>query len=175
MALLTGIALFSMLVLTSCHKRLQPTAIQVQDSLRRYPTIVLGEDLTLIYKVRNIGSEVLDITDVQPSCPVIEASPNNVNSIPPGNEALLKFVFHSGKNIGLARHSIRLFGNIYPKGVAELIFETHVVRPSIDWSDYEEYYQKNIESTEEDLLDGKNSERGYTVLLDKATDLNKIN
>ncbi len=174
MAFLSCVALFTMLMLTSCHKRLQPTAIQVEDSLRQYPTIVLGEDLTLTYKVRNIGSEVLQITDVQPSCPVIEPSPNNINSIPPGEEATMKFIFHSGKGIGLARHSIRLFGNIFPKGVAELIFETHVVRPSIDWSDYEEYYQKNIESSEEDLLDGKNSERGYTPL-DKATEFNTIN
>ncbi len=170
MALWACMALFGILMLSSCHKRLQPTAIKVQDSLRRYPAIVLGEDLTLMFKVRNVGSEVLEITNVQPSCPVIEASPANVNAIPPGEEALMKFVFHSGKGIGLARHSIRLFGNIFPKGVTELVFETHVVRPSIDWSDYEEYYQKNIESTQEDLLDGNNNEKGYTAL-DKIEDL----
>ena len=86
---------------------------------------------------------------------------DNVTTIPPGEEAALTFVYHADKNIGLARHSIRLYGNIAPKGVAELVFDTHVVRPSIDLSDHEEYHQKVLRSVGEHLLDGRYSEKGY--------------
>ena len=149
--------------LASCHKRLGPTVIQVEDSIRHYPSIILGDELDIVYVVHNVGKEMLIITDIQPACPAIESSPSNVTTVPPGEEVPLKFTFHSDKNIGLARHCIRLFGNIAPKGVAELVFDTHVVRPSTDLSDYEEYYQKNIKSAEEHLLDGQYSEKGYSA------------
>ncbi len=145
MALFVGIACLALLAfgVFSCHKQLKPTTIKIDRPTRHYPTIVLGDDMVIEYVVRNTGNEVLVLTDVQPSCPTIEASAKNVKMIPPGDEAPFIFIFHSDKNIGLARHSIRLFGNIAPDGVAEMTFDTHVVRPSIDLMDYEEYYQKN--------------------------------
>ena len=149
------------LSLASCHKKLGPTQVAIEDSVRHYPPIILGDELDMTYVVKNMGKEMLVITDIQPSCLNIESSEANVSTIPPGEEALLKFTFHSDKNIGLARHSIRLFGNIAPKGVAEIVFDTHVVRPSVDLSDYEEYYQKTLRSPEEHILDGRYSEQGY--------------
>ena len=134
-----GIAVVLMvgiLSLTSCHKRLEPTAIQIDDSIRHYPATILGDDLEMVYVVRNIGKDMLMISDIQPAVPTIEVDKANVDMIPPGEEAALKFIYHSDKNIGLARHIIRIFGNIYPSGVAQIIFDTHVVRPSIDLSDY---------------------------------------
>lgn len=147
--------------LTSCHKKLGPTVIQVEDSVRHYPSIVLGEPLDLAYEIHNIGSEALVIIDVQPSSPTIEVSEHNVTTIPPGKSATFHFTYHSEKNIGLAQFSIRIFGNIYPKGVAELIFDTHVVRPSTDMSDYEEYYLKEIEEVEKKLVDENYREKDY--------------
>lgn len=154
---------FALLPLVSCHKQLEPTPIQVVDSIRHYPSITLGDELVLMYIVRNIGNEVLVITDVQPSAPTIEPSAANANSIPPGEETVLKFTYNSSKNVGLARLSIRLFGNIAPKGEAELFFDTHVVRPSIDLSDYEEYYQKKVQTEGENLLDGDYTQKGYVA------------
>ena len=86
----------------------------------------------MVYVVRNIGNDVLVITDMQPSCPTLGVDSKNVSMIPPGSEAHLRFIFHSDKNIGWARHCVRLFGNIAPEGMAMIIFDTHVVRPSID-------------------------------------------
>ena len=163
-----------MMLLTSCHKKLEPTAIEIEDSIRHYPATVLGDDLEMVYVVRNIGNEMLMISDIQPAVPTIEVDKANVNMIPPGEEALLKFIYHSDKNIGLARHIIRLFGNIYPSGVAEIIFDTHVVRPSIDLSDYEEYYHEKLKNDAESILDEQKGAKEY--LTDTITDgTDKIN
>ena len=168
------VLMVSMVLLTSCHKKLEPTAIEIEDSIRHYPATVLGDDIEMVYVVRNIGNEMLMISDIQPAVPTIEVDKANVDMIPPGEEALLKFVYHSDKNIGLARHIIRLFGNIYPSGVAEIIFDTHVVRPSIDLSDYEEYYHEKLKNDAESILDERKGAKEY--LTDTITDgTDKIN
>lgn len=168
------VLMVGMMLLTSCHKKLEPTAIEIEDSIRHYPATVLGDDLEMVYVVRNIGNEMLMISDIQPAVPTIEVDKANVNMIPPGEEALLKFIYHSDKNIGLARHIIRLFGNIYPSGVAEIIFDTHVVRPSIDLSDYEEYYHEKLKNDAENILDERKGAKEY--LTDTITDgTDKIN
>ncbi|EHJ38205.1 hypothetical protein HMPREF0673_02141 [Leyella stercorea DSM 18206] len=159
--LFVALGLVGSSTLTSCHKRLALTIVEVEDSVRHYPSVVLGDELTMVYVLRNTGDEMLVITDIQPACPTIESAAENVTTIPPGEEVPMKFVYHADKNIGLARHSIRLYGNIAPKGVAELVFDTHVVRPSIDLSDHEEYHQKELRSVGEHLLDGRYSEKGY--------------
>lgn len=168
------VLMVGMMLLTSCHKKLEPTAIEIEDSIRHYPATILGDDLEMVYVVRNIGNEMLMISDIQPAVPTIEVDKANVNMIPPGEEALLKFIYHSDKNIGLARHIIRLFGNIYPSGVAEIIFDTHVVRPSIDLSDYEEYYHEKLKNDAESILDEQKGAKEY--LTDTITDgTDKIN
>lgn len=168
------VLMVSMMVLTSCHKKLEPTAIEIEDSIRHYPATILGDNIEMVYVVRNIGNEMLMISDIQPAVPTIEVDKANVDMIPPGEEALLKFVYHSDKNIGLARHIIRLFGNIYPSGVAEIIFDTHVIRPSIDLSDYEEYYHEKLKNDAESILDERKGAKEY--LTDTITDgTDKIN
>lgn len=168
------VLMVSMMLLTSCHKKLEPTAIEIEDSIRHYPATVLGDNIEMVYVVRNIGNEMLMISDIQPAVPTIEVDKANVDMIPPGEEALLKFVYHSDKNIGLARHIIRLFGNIYPSGVAEIIFDTHVIRPSIDLSDYEEYYHEKLKNDAESILDERKGAKEY--LTDTITDgTDKIN
>lgn len=146
---------------TSCHKKLGITTIEIEDSIRHYPPVILGDRLDMVYVITNTGNEILVITDIQPSVPTIEVSENNVTNIPPGESAAFRFSFHSDKNVALTEHIIRIFGNIYPKGLAEIFFDTHVVRPSIDLSDYEEVFQKTIQSSGEHLLDGRYSEKGY--------------
>lgn len=168
------VLMVSMMVLTSCHKKLEPTAIEIEDSIRHYPATVLGDDIEMVYVVRNIGNEMLMISDIQPAVPTIEVDKANVDMIPPGEEALLKFVYHSDKNIGLARHIIRIFGNIYPSGVAQIIFDTHVIRPSIDLSDYEEYYHEQLKNDGENTLDERKGAKEY--ITDTKTDgTDKIN
>ena len=162
------------LSLVSCHKTLEPTAIQIEDSIRHYPATILGEDLEMVYMVRNIGNDMLMISDIQPAVPTIEVDKENVDMIPPGEETQLRFIYHSDKNIGLAQHIIRIFGNIYPKGVAQIIFDTHGIRPSIDLSDYEEYYQTKLKTDGENILDEQKGAKEYYT--DTITDgRDKIN
>lgn len=166
------LALALMLSTSSCHKKLGPTAIRIEDSIRHYPATILGDDLEMVYVVRNIGNDVLVITDVQPSCPTLEVDSKNVSMIPPGSEAHLRFIFHSDKNIGWARHCVRLFGNIAPEGMAMIIFDTHVVRPSIDLSDYEEYYQEKLKNSGENILDeNKGAKEYYTDSITDSRDI----
>ena len=69
------------LSLVSCHKTLEPTAIQIEDSIRHYPATILGEDLEMEYVVRNIGNDMLMISDIQPAVPTIEVDKENVDMI----------------------------------------------------------------------------------------------
>lgn len=154
----------AMSTMTSCRKTVKPTAIQIEDSIRHYPATILGDELVMEYTVRNIGNDMLVITEIQPAVPTIEVDEKNVNMIPPGKEAKLKFTFHSDKNIGLARHIIRIFGNIVPNGEAQIIFDTHVVRPSTNLSDYEEYYQDHLDQETDKKEPGeRNLEYEYTT------------
>lgn len=171
---IAAVLMIGILSLTSCHKRLEPTVIQIDDSIRHYPATILGDDLEMVYVVRNIGKDILMISDIQPAVPTIEVDKANVDMIPPGEEAALRFIYHSDKNIGLARHIIRIFGNIYPSGVAQIIFDTHVVRPSIDLSDYEEYYHEQLKNDGENILDERKGAKEY--ITDTKTDgTDKIN
>lgn len=159
-----ALALVSAASLTSCRKTVMPTSVAIEDSVRHYPATILGQDLTMEYVVRNTGSDMLVITDVQPAVPTIVPDKDNPTMIPPGKEARLKFTFHTDKNIGLARHVIRIFGNILPHGEAQIIFDTHVVRPSTDLMDYEEYYQEHPRP--EDIspeMGGENTDMDYTT------------
>lgn len=148
----------------SCDKKIMPTALVVDDSIRHYYPIVAGEKLYFSYVVRNIGDSPLLLDDVQPSCGCI-VSKLNATIIPPHDTLTLSFTFDSSKNVGYVRHAIRLYGNILPKGMASLIFDVNVVPPSDHDPDYEEvFHEKKVsEGGVEELVDGKPSEKGYYV------------
>ncbi|MDD4760940.1 MAG: DUF1573 domain-containing protein, partial [Bacteroidaceae bacterium] len=57
-----------MLCFFSCAKKVGPTTVQVEDSIRHYYPLVLGDNLDVVYKVTNTGFSPLVITDIQPSC-----------------------------------------------------------------------------------------------------------
>ena len=61
------------LSLASCHKKLGPTQVAIEDSVRHYPPIILGDELDMTYVVKNMGKEMLVITDIQ-----LRASPSRV-------------------------------------------------------------------------------------------------
>lgn len=152
------------IITVSCSKRIKPTSVEAEDPIRHYYAIPQGEDLFLDYRIMNTGKNPFVITDIQASCGCISIGSNN-NLILPGKEGVLRFRYQSSKNIGQVNHSIRVFGNINPKGVLLLEFDVNVV-PHADYTrDYEdlfyEYVVKN--STVEELVNGKKSERGYFV------------
>lgn len=155
------------LMMASCetilHKELKPTAVGIKDSLRHYYPIVLGDELSITCELTNKGSEPLAITDIQPSNFSIVLSSPMPDVIPPGGTQYINFIFHSEKNVGFAEHTIRFFGNIFPEGVATLTFDTHIVRPSADKSDYEEVFFAQKRDMIEELVDGELGQKGYWV------------
>ncbi len=116
------------------------------------------------YKLTNIGKVVLVITDIQPSCGCISIDGESNNIIPPGESLNLRFRYFSEKNLGHVRHTIRLYGNILPKGEADFVFNVNVV-PLADYTrDYEELHKEMTERrVVEGLVDGTTAERGYYV------------
>lgn len=163
------IGVFCGLCLFSCSKKVGPTTVQVEDSIRHYYPMVLSDNLELSYNVKNIGDNPLVITDIQPSCGCIVEGDNNERIILPRRSLLLHFKFYSGKNIGYVHHTIRIFGNVLPQGMVSLIFDVNVVPPSENTPDYEEIYKDKEESDKtlygsmKEKVNGKASEKGYYV------------
>ena len=155
--------------MSGCKKRISPTEISVADSIRHYYPIVAGETLDMSFIVKNTGSEPFLIDDIQPSCGCIVTS-EYVKVIPSQDSVILRFSFNSNKNTGYVRHSIRLYGNVRPRGMATLIFDVNVVPPSLYQPDYEEIYKKESDSAIKEMVDGKPSEKGYYVTPDASTD-----
>lgn len=156
------ISVVASMAFTSCRKTVGPTHVRAQDSIRHYYPIVQKEELRMVYELTNEGPEPLVVTDIMPSCVAISLESNMPDVIPVGKTERLNFIFHSDMNVGYVSHDIRIYGNILPNGVCKLTFDVHVVRPTLERSDYEEiYFDKR--SLEEVLVDGTLGEKGYWV------------
>jgi len=153
----------------SCSKKVGPTTVKVEDSIRHYYPMVLGDNLELDYKVTNTGVFPLVITDIQPSCGCIIEDKKNEKIILPRKSLLLHFVFYSGKNIGYVHHTIRIFANVKPQGMVTFIFDVNVVPPSENTPDYEEIYKDRVEAEKSisrsmgEKVNGKAYEKGYYI------------
>lgn len=161
--IIAATAITSGLGLSSCRKEVGTTAIFILDSVRHYYPIVMGEEISMIYRVANIGKEPLVITDIQPSCGCTVADGNIEGIIPPGEEGKLSFVFDTNKNVGYVHHTIRIYGNIAPNGVAQMTFDCNVVPPTNSSVDYEEnYYERNArEIAIRGMIEGGQGQKGY--------------
>lgn len=152
---------------SSCERKLGVTQIVVEDSIRHYYAMLQGTQLEMLWRIANVGDEPLVLRDIQPSCGCVIADPQEHYVIPPGREMLLRFLFDSGKNTGYVQHTIRLYGNIAPDGIACLIFDTNVVAPALGTPDYEEFHrtsdQFDIVVGVKELIDGNEAERGYWI------------
>lgn len=151
---------------TGCRKRVSPTTLRLEDPVRHYYPLVQGEDLRMNYKIVNTGNAPFIIQDIQPASLSIEFTKTPPHLIPRGDSIYLSMVYHTDRNIGFAEHKIRIFGNVVQVndsavlGEAVLTFDTHIVRPTVDQSDYEErYWEKKAKN--EKLVDGDRGMQGY--------------
>lgn len=165
---ITQATIITALVLTGigCRKRVGPTTLYIQDPVRHYLPIVQGEDLRMNYLIVNTGRQPFIIQDIQPATLSIEFLKTPPRLIPVGDSANIAMVFHSDKNVGYVEHIIRIYGNVNALndsaiiGEADILFDTHIVRPSIDQSDYEERYWEQ-KALNEKLVEGTRGEKGY--------------
>ena len=156
-----ALAIF-LLSVSSCRQKVEMTSIQIEDSVRHYYPVAMGQHMQLQYNLMNIGEHPLIITDIQPSCGCIVTT-RDTRVVPPGDWTSLIFSYHSEKNVGYVHHTIRLYGNIAPKGLACCIFDVNVVPSSYHHPDYEELYRewKEKQGDIQSLVDGTESEKGY--------------
>lgn len=115
-----------------------------------------GDELWIVYNLRNTGKNPLVISEIQTSCGCIDHD-DGKRIIPPGDEERLEFRYNSAKNRGLVRHQIRLYGNFESQSMMLLEFDVQVIPPSADGSDYEE-----------SLLRSKRKERPDNYYVDGA-------
>jgi len=165
--------LFVMLTLpvvsfTSCTKIIGPTKVEIEDSVRHYLPVVLGDEVRMVWVIKNVGDESLVIKDIQPSNGSIEFKSLETGLVPPGGEERIYTVFHSSKNVGYAEHKIRVFGNIEPDGVAEMKFDIHIVRPTLDRTDYEEVFFDNEDRIESEAFNKARLNKAYYTDADSS-------
>lgn len=158
---LSGCLLFA----AACRKVVQPTAIEIKDPVRHYRPIMQGQELEIVFPVTNTGENPLVILDIQSSCGCIVVERKSHVIVPPERTEYVRMKYNSTKNIGLASHIVRLYGNILPNGMAEMKFDVNVV-PGADYTrDYEELFRESSlkNGMVNEFIDGQESERGYYV------------
>lgn len=155
-ALLTGT--------TGCKRLIRNTTVFVEDSVRHYFPIRQGEELSILYNIENTGEEPLIIQDIHTSCGCIVIDQDAERLVPPNGNSYLHMKYNSRKNVGEVRHTVRIYGNIEPRGVKELKFIVNVV-PDPDYTrDYEELYRETTEGgAVGDIVDGKMRYKGYYI------------
>lgn len=160
------------LCFSSCKKKVGPTAMIVEDSIRHYYSVLQGQELEMTFRVKNIGKTPLVISDIQPSCGCISVDKDEQNLILPNKEGRFKFIFKSEKYVGYVHHTIRLFGNMEPNGMSEFIFDTNIVPPYHASPDYEDVYRDYVEKNArvDEVLRAQANQRGYWT---KEGDYNK--
>ncbi len=172
----TLISFILILALTGCKKKVENTSIVIEDPQRHYYALTQGTDLEITWRIANVGKDPLVLTDIQPSCGCISHDLDDNNIVPAGKEATLKFTFRTEKYVGYVHHTIRLFGNIKPDGMATMTFDTNVVPPSPDNPAYEELYkerrERDISAGVEELVDGTMGQKGYWTDTDKQDSRN---
>lgn len=154
------------LVLVACkQKELEPTEVVINDPYRHYYPVIQGETLPVIYELENISETPLVIQEIQTSCGCIIPRDDLPIMILPGKKGRVRLAYNTIKNTGEVKHQIYLYGNFTDSIYRLLTFDTHVVPPSDYTRDYEELWNKEVETggstTLRDLVDGTSNQKGY--------------
>lgn len=147
----------------SSNKTYMPTTACIVDSIRHYPPVVRGGSIDIKCVIKNTGDSSLVITDIQPANQSIEQVSADPKIIPAKDSALVSFVFNTDKIVGYTQQKIRFYGNVKGRkdGMLQLTFDTHVVRPGGDQSDYEDIYFNGKQNFTDIIVDGELGEKGY--------------
>lgn len=127
----------------------QKTTLEVLDNNRHYYPVLRGDQLEIVYTIKNTGKNPFMLTDLIISCGCIAPQTTSIYSIPSGKEGRLVLIYDSSKNIGFVKHYIELYGNLEGKEKIELVFDTNIVPPSDYTKDYEEVYVERKGKPEE--------------------------
>lgn len=160
--------IFAVLSLVCCTRKVAYTTVEIKDPVRHYYPILQGQELSLSVRLDNTGKVPLVIKDVQPSCGCILMESRSEKVIPPGKSIVLGFKYDSRKNVGKVEHVVRFWGNISPKGMAEMRFDVNVVPDALYHHDYEELYDKSGNKSEiKEFVDGEAGHTGLGYYVDR--------
>ena len=161
--------LFLIFLISSCESLDKETEVNVVDIKRHYYPILQGQELKIIYEIKNIGKAPLTITDILPTCGCLMVDETKMKNIPTDGTVFIKLTYNSNKNIGQVNHFIYLYGNFNKTKPIELSFDVNVVPDALYTKDYEELYRKEVEKEGllKELVDGENNHKGYYTEIEK--------
>src|SRR5690606_2599623 len=156
------------LVLLACGTDVKDrkTSIEIIDNNRHYWPILTGQELEVVFYIKNTGEYPLIIDEVITSCGCLHLSnKSTLDFVPKGETGILRLVYDSQKNVGLAKHYITLYGNFNTYETQEAIFDVNIVPDALYTKDYEELYTaKNKRSGNlKGMVDGEENNKGYYV------------
>lgn len=139
------------------------TTLEIIDNNRHYYPILRGQQLDIIFDIKNTGEHPFIMTDLLISCGCLVSKKSSINTIPPGAERRLILTYDSAKNIGLVEHIIDIYGNFQNGEKMELVFDTHVVPEAAYTRDYEEIYleRREKEGNFKGMTEGEENTKGY--------------
>lgn len=144
------------------------TTIEVLDNGRHYYPVLAGQDLEIVYKIKNTGKRPLIIKDIVTSCECLELSKSVIRNIPADEEGVVSLTYKSSKNIGYVKHHIILYGNFATGEKLELTFDINVVSDALYTKNYEELFLDENQrwGIIKDPINGDERNKGYYMNAD---------
>jgi len=148
-----------------CQDLDRTTQIEVVDANRHYYPLVQGQELKIVYEIKNTGDAPLNIDEILPTCGCIIFDETQKKNVPSKGKIFLELTYNSNKNIGLVNHFIYLYGNFKDSNVRELSFDVNVVPDALYTKDYEELYKKEVDKSGviKNAVDGDLNNKGYYI------------
>lgn len=139
------------------------TTLEVVDNNRHFYPIQSGQELDIVFQLKNTGKDPFILEDIITSCGCLVMRKSSFKTIPAGKEGFLILDYNSTKNVGVVRHYILLYGNFANTDKIEINFDVHVVPNALYTKDYEELYQEEKEKGRslKSLVDGNENHKGY--------------
>ena len=152
-------------MITACNRVMENTMIEIEDNNRHYYPILRGQQLDIVFNIKNTGSHTFMLSDIFSSCGCIVSKKSSIRSIPAGKTRSLILKYDSSKNIGYVKHYVTLYGNFVNTDKKEITFDLHVVPSALYTADYEEIYQKKKEkrSNIKNMVEGNENNKGYYI------------
>ena len=148
--------------LTSCLNPMnKKTSLEIVDNNRHYYPILQGQELEMVFSIKNTGKHPFILTDAYTSCGCLISENSSIISIPAGKERNLLLRYNSTKNIGYVKHYVTIYGNFITSDKIEIVFDVHVVPNSLYTKDYEELYLEKSGGWLKNLVDGNENNKGY--------------
>ncbi|PWH85421.1 DUF1573 domain-containing protein [Brumimicrobium oceani] len=140
------------------------TTLEIVDNGRHYYPILRGQDLDVVFTIRNTGSKPFVLNDMLITCGCIVPKKSSIRSIPAGKEGKLHLIYNSNKNIGFVEHHVDIYGNLKDKDKVTLVFDVNVVPEGLYTKDYEELHKEEREKAGVDfegMVDGEENNKGF--------------